>query len=149
MHIASTAFQDNESIPAEHSRNGGNISPPLTFSEVPVTAKSLVLVLDDPDVPGGLFTHWILYDMSPATLQIMPGELPLEGKQATNDFGQAAYGGPQPPSGTHRYVFRLFALDSALDGLRPTDKRPTLDAAIKGHIIGQAELTGVYAAEQA
>jgi hypothetical protein len=146
MHITSTVFQDGEEIPKEHSYDGGNQNPPLTFSEVPREAKSLVLIVEDPDAPSGTFTHWILYNMSPATLQIPKGQLPLETQQATNDFGQIGYGGPKPPSGTHRYAFKLFALDTTLDGVRPTDKRPVLDVAMKGHVIDQAQLVGIFSA---
>lgn len=145
MTITSTAFQNNEPIPPTHSYDGGNTSPPLTFSEVPPAAKSLVLVVEDPDAPTGLFTHWILYNMSPATLQIPPSGLPLTGAQATNDFGNPRYDGPKPPSGTHRYIFRLYALDIEL-GLRPEDRRPALETAQAGHIIDQAELIGTFAA---
>ncbi len=146
MHITSTAFQPNDPIPAEHSLKNGNVSPPLTFSEVPREAKSLLLIVEDLDVPSGVFTHWILYNMSPATLQIPKGGLPLETEQATNDFGEVGYGGPTPPSGTHRYVFRIMALDTTLDGLRVTDKRPAFDFAIKGHVIDRAELIGTFTA---
>lgn len=146
MHVTSTAFQEGEEIPPKHSLDGGNVSPPLTFSEVSVEAKSLVLILEDPDAPSGTFAHWILYNMSPATLQIPEGELPLEATQATNDFDQQAYGGPAPPSGRHRYVFKLYALDTELLDVRPEDKRPQIKAAIKGHIIDKAQLAGTYSA---
>lgn len=147
MHITSTAFQAKEPIPKEHAKDGDNISPPLTFSEVPPEAKSLALIVDDPDAPDGLFTHWIIYNMSPATLQIPAGGMPLEGTQATNDFGNQNYDGPMPPSGTHRYRFTFYALDIELEGLRPTDKRPQVMDAIEGHIIELAELVGMYSAE--
>lgn len=146
MNITSTAFQNNEPIPKEHGYHGGNVNPPLTFSEVPTETKSLVLILEDLDAPKGPFTHWILYNMSHATLQIPQGALPLETKQATNDFDQQGYGGPAPPSGMHRYVFRLYALDTLLDNVRPTDKRKVIDEAIKDHVIDQAELVGTFVA---
>lgn len=145
MHVTSTAFQQDEHIPNEYSFGGKNVNPPLTFSEVPAEAKSLALIVEDPDASGGVFTHWILYNISPAALQILPGELPMNAIPATNDFGQQAYNGPKPPSGTHRYVFKLFALDKALD-LHPTDKRPDLYAAIQNHTIAQAQLTGRFSA---
>src|SRR5262249_51196814 len=110
MTITSTAFQNNDPIPPEYGYDGRNVNPPLTFSEVPAEAKSLLLIVEDPDAPNGTFTHWILYNMSPATLQILEGQLPLGAQQATNDFGTPGYGGPKPPPGKpHRYVFRLFA----------------------------------------
>jgi Raf kinase inhibitor-like YbhB/YbcL family protein len=148
MTITSTAFQKDEHIPKEHSHAGGNVCPPLTFSEVPVEAKSLVLIVEDPDAPNGTFTHYIIYNMSPATLQIPLGSTPLEGTLATNDFGNQAYDGPAPPTGTHRYIFRLLALDTQLDGMRPTDGRKQLDQAIEGHVLKQAQLQGIYTADQ-
>ena len=146
MHVTSTAFQHGEPIPKEHSHAGDNISPPLTFSEVPAEAKSLVLIVEDPDAPNGTFTHWIIYNMSPATMQLAAGGLPLEGTQATSDWGEQKYNGPAPPHGTHKYNFKLFALDTELAGIRPTDKRKPIFEAMDGHIIDQAELSGTYSA---
>jgi Raf kinase inhibitor-like YbhB/YbcL family protein len=145
MNITSTVFRQNAPIAPKYGYNGRNVNPPLTFSEVPKEAKSLVLVLEDPDAVGGLFTHWILYNIPPATLQIPEGKIPLSAQEAANDFNKQGYGGPKPPSGTHRYVFKLFALDTALDIVQ-TDKRPELDAAIEGHVIAQARLTGTFSA---
>ena len=147
MTISSTAFQDGEPIPREYSRRGDNHNPPLTFSEVPTEAKSLVLIVEDPDAPNGTFTHWIVYDMSPATLQIPENGLPPTGRQATNDFGRQAYDGPQPPSGVHHYQFKLFALDQTLDNVRASDKRQQVLLALKSHMIDQAQITGRYTAE--
>jgi Raf kinase inhibitor-like YbhB/YbcL family protein len=146
MTITSTAFQKGEHIPKEHSHAGGNTSPPLTFSEVPVEAKSLILTLEDPDAPGGTFAHWIIYNMTPATLQIPAGGRPLEGVQATNGFGNQAYDGPAPPEGAHRYQFKLFALDAQLEGLRPADQLKQVYTAMEGHVIASAKLEGLYAA---
>lgn len=146
MTITSTAFQDNDHIPEEYSYDGRNINPPLTFSEIPEDTKSLVLIVDDPDAPGGTFTHWILYDMSPATLQVLEAELPIGAKQATNDYGNAGYGGPRPPSGTHRYYFKLFALDSTLDNVREQDKSAQVFQAMDGHIIDQTQIIGLFSA---
>lgn len=146
MTITSTAFQDNDFIPTEYSYDGSNINPPLTFSEVSPEAKSLALIVEDPDAPTGTFTHWILYNISPATLQIMEGELPIGAKQATNDFETRGYGGPRPPDGTHRYFFKLFALDTMLEDVHPEDKSEEIYGAMEGHVIDQAELVGLYAA---
>lgn len=146
MTITSTAFQDNDFIPVEYGFDGRNVNPPLTFSEVSPEAKSLVLIIEDPDAPGGIFTHWILYNISPATLQIMEDELPIGAKQATNDYGMQEYGGPRPPNGTHRYIFRLFALDTMLEDVQPEDRREDVYEAMEGHIIDQAELVGLFAA---
>lgn len=146
MTITSTAFENNEFLPEEYSKDGQNINPPLTFSEVSTDAKSLVLIVEDPDAPNGVFTHWILYNMSPGTLQILEGELPKGAMVATNDFGNQAYDGPKPPSGTHRYVFKLFALDTLLENVRQQDRRSELYNAMEGHVIDEAEITGLYAA---
>lgn len=144
MTITSTAFQDNDPIPEEYGYDSRNVNPPLTFSEVPVEAKSLVLIVEDSDAPNGVFTHWILYNISPATLQIMEGQLPTGAKQAMNDFGMQAYGGPKPPLGTHRYEFKLFALDTALSDVRPDYRRQEIYSLMEGHVIEQAEITGLF-----
>lgn len=145
MNITSTAFQPNEPIPPEYGYHGRNVNPPLTFSEVPKEAKSLVIIFEDLDTVNGTFTHWILYNISPATLQILEDKIPLSAQEAANDFNKKGYGGPKPPSGTHRYVFKLFALDTALNIVQ-TDKRPELDAAIEGHVIAKAKLMGTFSA---
>jgi len=146
MTITSTAFENNDPISEEYGYDGRNTNPPLTFSEVPPEAKSLVLIVEDPDAPGGMFTHWILYNIAPATLQILEGELPINAMQATNDFGTKNYGGPRPPQGTHRYFFRLFALDSTLQNILPDARREDVYDAMNGHIIDQAELVGLFSA---
>ncbi|MGI9027804.1 MAG: YbhB/YbcL family Raf kinase inhibitor-like protein [Candidatus Saccharimonadales bacterium] len=148
MQITSTYFQDGEPIPERFSRKGEDINPAVTFSEISPEAKSLALVIEDPDAPNGIFTHWILYNMSPGTLQITDGELPVSGQQGRNDYGDTKYGGPQPPSGTHRYFFKLFALDTMLS----TDsefKRPEFDEAIDGHVIDEVSIMGIYSANDA
>ncbi|PYK12407.1 MAG: YbhB/YbcL family Raf kinase inhibitor-like protein [Verrucomicrobia bacterium] len=142
MKITSSAFQQGGNIPPKFTCDGGDTSPPLQIAEVPSGAKSLALVVDDPDAPSGLFTHWMVWNISPQTNAISEGSAP-KGVQGKNDFGKTAYGGPCPPSGTHRYYFRLFALDRELD-LPAGTKRVQLDAAMKGHLIGQAELMGRY-----
>src|SRR6201993_3488928 len=128
--ITSSAFQEGGNIPSKFTCDGGDSSPPLRLAEIPSGAKSLVLVVDDPDAPSGLFTHWIVWNISPQTNSIAEGSKP-KGVHGTNDFGKSGYGGPCPPSGTHRYYFRIFALDRELD-LPPSTKRSQLDAAIKG-----------------
>lgn len=142
MKITSSAFQQSANIPSKFSCDGADTSPLLQISDVPSEAKSLVLIVDDPDAPSGLFTHWSVWNISPQTSTIAEGSTP-KGMQGTNDFGKSGYGGPCPPSGTHRYHFRIFALDRELD-LRPGAKRGQLDAAMKGHVIAQGELMGRY-----
>src|SRR5439155_23476142 len=115
MKIESPAFAHGASMPEKYSKRGGNVSPPLVFSEVPVSAKSLVLIMDDPDAPHGRFTHWLVFDLDPKTEEIGEDHAPHNARQGTNDWGQAEYGGPKPPLGEHRYFFRLYALDEKID----------------------------------
>lgn len=143
MTITSTAFQNGDDIPKEYTTDGDNINPPLTFSEVPGNAKSLVLIVDDPDAPHPPFTHWMLYDMSPATLQILEHSTPQTGKQGKNGFAKNTYGGPAPPNGTHRYFFKLFALDTVLK-LPEGATRQELDTAINGHILEDTAIMARY-----
>ena len=142
MKITSSAFQEGGNIPSKFSCDGADTSPPLQITDVPSGAKSLVLIVDDPDAPSGLFTHWTAWNISPQTSTIAEGSTP-KGVQGTSDFGKSGYGGPCPPSGTHRYYFKIFALDRELD-LPSGAKRRQLDAAMKGHVIAQGELMGRY-----
>jgi hypothetical protein len=142
MKVTSSAFQQGGNIPPKFTCDSGDTSPPLQIAEVPSGAKSLVLVVDDPDAPSGLFTHWIVWNIPPQTNAITEGNAP-KGVHGTNDFGKSGYGGPCPPSGTHRYYFKIFALDRELD-LPPGTKRSQLDAALKGHVVAQGELMGRY-----
>jgi len=142
MKITSSAFQQGGNIPSKFSCDGANTNPPLQISDAPREVKSLVLIVDDPDAPSGLFTHWAIWNISPQTSTIAEGSTP-KGIQATNDFGRSGYGGPCPPSGTHRYYFKIFALDRELD-LPFGAKRSQLDAAMKGHVIARGELMGRY-----
>src|SRR5881398_3770035 len=142
MKVTSSAVQEGANIQSKFSCDGANTSPPLQISDVPSEAKSLVLIVDDPDAPSGLFTHWPVWNISTQTSTIAEGSTP-KGVQGTNDFGKSGYGGPCPPSGAHRYYFRVFALDRELD-LHSGAKRSQLDAAMKGHVIAQGELMGRY-----
>jgi Raf kinase inhibitor-like YbhB/YbcL family protein len=143
MKITSAAFQENGNIPAKFTCDGADVNPALHVEATPVGAKSLVLIVDDPDAPSGLFTHWIVWNIDPKTTEIGESATLQGGVQGTNDFGKSGYGGPCPPSGTHRYYFKIFALDRMLD-LKPTAKRAELDAAMRGHVIAQGELMGRY-----
>jgi Raf kinase inhibitor-like YbhB/YbcL family protein len=143
MTITSTAVQANGHILPDYTCDGRNNSPPLTFSEIPDDATSLALIVEDPDAPHGVFVHWLLYDMSPATLQIPENGQPMTGKVGVNDFGQLGYGGPCPPSGTHRYIFSLYALDDTLD-LPEGATKDQLQTAMHGHMIASAQLIGSY-----
>jgi Raf kinase inhibitor-like YbhB/YbcL family protein len=146
MKITSSVFQQGGNIPSKFTCDGADTSPPLQIQEVPPTAKSLVLIVDDPDAPSGLFTHWIIWNISPQASTIAEGSAP-KGVEGLNDFGKSRYGGPCPPSGTHRYFFKIFALDKELD-LPAGSKRAQLDAAMKGHVIAQGELMGRYSRQK-
>jgi hypothetical protein len=136
--IASSAFQPGSMIPAKFSCKGANENPPLEFNGVPAGAKSLALILDDPDAPGGVFNHWLVWNIDPATRQIAANAAPAGAVQGENDFGKSGYGGPCPPS-LHRYFFRIFALDRKLD-LKSGARRSALGSAMTGHVIGRGEL---------
>ena len=143
MKITSPAFREGGAIPAKFSRDGGNVSPELNVSGAPAEAKSLVLIVDDPDAPVGLFTHWLVWNIDAKTTRIAERSVPSGAVQGTNDFPGARYDGPQPPSGTHRYYFRIFALDQVLN-LADGAKRKELEAAMKGHVIAQGQLMGRF-----
>src|SRR5881398_3306640 len=143
MKISSSAFQEGGTIPEKFSKNGQNVSPELRIEGAPAEAKSLALIVDDPDAPVGLFTHWLVWNIDPKTTEIAESSAPNGAVQGTNDYPNLGYGGPQPPSGTHRYYFKIFALDQTLD-LRSGAKRQELDKAMSGHVIAQGELMGRY-----
>jgi Raf kinase inhibitor-like YbhB/YbcL family protein len=143
MKITTTVFQEGGNIPSKFTCDGADANPPLRFEGVPAEGKSLALIVDDPDAPGGLFTHWLVWNIDPNTTAIEENSVPSKGVQGKNDFGKSGYGGPCPPSGTHRYFFRIFALDRQLD-LAAGSKRAQLDAQMRGHIMAQGELMGRY-----
>jgi Raf kinase inhibitor-like YbhB/YbcL family protein len=141
MRISATAFEDGGNIPAKYTCDGENISPPLRFSDVPAAAKSLALIVEDPDAPRGTFVHWIVWGMAPNTRESAEDRVPGEALEIENGFGREGYGGPCPPSGMHRYYFRLFALDT--NDLPPPDARQ-FHQAVSGHILEEAILMGRY-----
>ena len=143
MKIASSAFQNGAEIPSKYSRDGGNANPPLHIEGTPSNTKSLVLIVDDPDAPVGSFTHWVVWNIDPTTKEIPEKSKPQGAVEGTNDYPMVGYGGPQPPSGTHYYYFKIFALDKVLD-LRVGAKRRELEKEMEGHVIAQAELMGRY-----
>ena len=143
MKITSSAFHEGGDIPSKFTCDESDTSPPLQITGIPSEAKSLVLIADDPDAPGGLFTHWLVWNIPPQTSSIAEGSAP-QGVQGANDFGKSGYRGPCPPPGRHRYSFKIFALDRELE-LRSGAKRSQVDAAMKGHVIAQGELVGRYA----
>jgi Raf kinase inhibitor-like YbhB/YbcL family protein len=148
LKLMSRAFQNQGVIPEKYSKQGGNISPPLAWTGVPEETTSLALIMDDPDAPSGVFVHWLVYGISPHTTELeegLPptGQLPNGARQGVNGYGDLGYGGPQPPSGTHRYFFHLYALDTDTD-LPAGLTRQELDGAIEGHVIEEAQLMGRY-----
>ena len=144
--ISSPAFATSESIPAKHAYRGQNISPELRIGNVPANARSLVLIIDDPDSPSGLWTHWLVWNLPAQTTSLPEGELPPNAVEGKNSFGHVHYDGPAPHSGTHRYFFHLYALDIALS-LSPGSDREALLAAMEGHVVGTGETFGVYTAQ--
>ena len=143
MKITSQAFTEGQSIPEQFTMYGKNRIPPLHLEDIPEKARSLALIVDDPDAPGGLFTHWLIWNIDPAMTQIAEKSVPHGAVEGTSDFGKPGYGGPCPPSGTHRYFFRVFALDQTLE-LKPGAKRSALERAMKGHVTAQGEMMGRF-----
>lgn len=144
----SPAFQQGEMIPGKYTCDGENISPALAWDPLPAAAKSLCLICDDPDAPSGTWVHWVVYNI-PATVKSLPEGMPAKEKlpegacQGISDFGSFGYGGPCPPGGTHRYFFKLYALDTVL-ALSGKVTKKQLEAAMQGHVVGQGELMGKY-----
>ena len=147
MQLASPDFRDGEMIPAEFTCDGKNWNPALNWSGIPAAAKSLALIVDDPDAPAGTWTHWLVWNLPPKLTGIVKGTMLEYAVQGRNDFGDARYGGPCPPSGTHRYFFKLYALDARLD-LPQGASRKAMEAAMKGHVLATAVLMGRYAKQR-
>lgn len=147
MKITSQAFTEGGKIPQKYTKNGENRIPPIHLEDVPREAKSLALIVDDPDAPRGTFNHWLLFNLDPGTTDIKEDVVPVMATQGRNDFGEIEYDGPKPPSGEHRYFFRAFALDTVLPLSRGV-KRPDLEKEMKDHVVDQATLMGRYSAGQ-
>ena len=144
MKLSSPDFSDGGNIPEGFTCEGKDVSPTLTIAGVPKEAKSLALIVDDPDAPRGSFTHWLMWNIVPTLTEIVGNKPPAHAVQGVNEFGKSKYSGPCPPSGVHRYYFRLYALDTNV-ALPPKSKRKAVDSAIKGHILAEATLMGRYA----
>lgn len=144
MTLESSEFLTEQDIPERYTCDGADISPPLTIIEPPTGAESLVLIVEDPDAGSEPFVHWIVWDINPLVEEIQEDSLPEGGTEGNNSFGTTTYGGPCPPSGTHRYFFRLYALDTLL-GLASDSKKDEVLASMEGHILDEAEpLVGLY-----
>jgi Raf kinase inhibitor-like YbhB/YbcL family protein len=141
--ITASGFKQGEAIPVKYAQKGGNLSPELHFGTEPANAVSLVLIVDDLDAPTGVWTHWLVWGLRPDTSGIPEGRLPAGAIQGKNSFGHTGYDGPVPPSGTHRYFFHIFALDTAIT-LSAGSDRAALEAAMKGHIVGKGVTFGTY-----
>ena len=143
MKILSSDFTGGGLVPEKFTCDGQNISPNLKIEEASENTKSFALIMDDPDAPSGTFVHWLMWNISSETAQILEGELPASVAQGTNSGGKVGYMGPCPANGTHHYVFKLYALDNTLD-LSPESKKAELESAMQGHIIESAQLVGLY-----
>lgn len=147
MRLISPAFSQEEQMPQEYTCEAENVSPPLQVAEVPSEAKSLALIVDDPDAPSATWTHWLVWNVGPGTAEIMEDTVPEGAIVGTNDFKKAEYNGPCPPSGTHRYVFKVYALDTVLD-LEEGADRGELEEAMEEHILDSAELVGLFTKDE-
>jgi Raf kinase inhibitor-like YbhB/YbcL family protein len=144
MKISSTVFANNENIPSKFTCDGESVNPPLEIENVPENARSLALILDDPDAPiTGGFVHWVVFNISPDTKEIKENSVPENAIEGTTSTGKPGFVGPCPPSGTHHYQFKLYALDSDLD-LGPSAKRGDVEKAMENHILDQVILIGLY-----
>lgn len=143
MKLTSAAFPGNGEIPSKYTCDGQDISPPLNIEGVPAGAKSLVLIVDDPDAPVGDWVHWLVWNIKPDTKEIPENAIPDGSVQGTTDFGKPGWGGPCPPFGIHHYQFKLYALDAELS-LPPSAKKADLEKAVSPHTIDSAMLVGLY-----
>jgi Raf kinase inhibitor-like YbhB/YbcL family protein len=148
MELTSTAFTEGGMIPAKYTCDGMDISPPLSWENIPEGTKSFAIICDDPDAPVGIWVHWVIYNLLPEVKELseaIPAQRMLAdgSMQGLNDFRKIGYGGPCPPGGTHRYYFKLYALDIMLD-LEGEPTKSDLEAAMQGHILKQCQIMGRY-----
>ncbi len=143
LNISSPAFEMHGLIPAKYTCDGLNVNPPLVIGGVPSGTKSLALIVDDPDAPMGMWVHWVVWNMNPTTREIKENSVANGAVEGVNDFRRNAYGGPCPPSGTHRYFFKLYALDAILE-ISPKTNKAGLESEMKGHVLTKVEFVGIY-----
>ena len=141
--ITSPAFADGQPIPARFTADGANISPQLEIAGPPPGTACFALIVDDPDAPMGTWVHWVAWNIPASTTAIPEGRLPAGSMEGRNSWGRTGYGGPSPPSGTHRYHFKLYAVDRPLELPRTADKQTLIDV-MEGHVLARAQLTGTY-----
>lgn len=147
MKLTSTAFENGGTIPRKYGYKNDNHSPPLTITEIPKDAKSLALIMDDPDAMGAvgkIWVHWIVWNIGTNSTEIKENSLPPDSVEGTTDFNEAGYGGPAPPDKEHTYVFKLYALDEKLNLPKGSTKKQ-LEDAMDGHILSETKLEGKYA----
>lgn len=145
MKISSPAFITGGSLPSRFGREEGNVSPPLQLAEIPPDAASIALIMEDPDAPRGTFTHWLVWNIPANAGELPEDHLPAGAIVGKNDFGDVGYGGPRPPSGTHRYYFHAYALDCRLE-LPAGAARPELEQAMEKHVLENATIMGRFSA---
>lgn len=143
LSITSPAFSQNGMIPKRYTCDGDDVSPPLVIGNIPEGTKSLALIVDDPDAPAGIWVHWVVWNIDAGTREIPENTVPPGALQGTTDFGKQKYGGPCPPSGTHRYFFKLYALNAPL-AIAAGARKAKLEEAMGGQLLGKAELIGLY-----
>jgi Raf kinase inhibitor-like YbhB/YbcL family protein len=147
MNLLSPVFSRGDPLPRHFAKEHGNKSPPLYFLDVPKEAKTLALIMNDPDAPSGTFTHWVLFDLPADVRELAEGDTPAAAVSGRNDYGDLGYGGPRPPSGTHRYFFRAYALDTKLNLAEGASAKDVEDA-METHVLENAELMGRYSADR-
>ena len=147
LKVTSPAFENNKSIPSKYGCDGENVNPPVRIENVPAGTRSLAMVFDDQDAPRGTYVHWILWNMDPGIKEIQENSVPPGAVQGLNDFKKNSYGGPCPPTRPHKYVFKVYALDTVLE-LSPKSSKAELEKAMEGHRIAQGQLLGVYKREK-
>jgi len=143
LKISSPVFENNGYMPEKYTCDGKNSNPPLVIENVPSKAKSLALIVDDPDAPRGTWVHWVLWNITPETKEIKENAVTTGATQGLNDFRIHDYRGPCPPSGTHRYFFKMYALDTILN-LNSSATKTDMEKAMQGHILEQAQIIGLY-----
>lgn len=143
--LASSAFKDNGAIPEKYTCKGENISPPLEISDVPEGTGSFAIIMHDPDAPSGDFTHWTIWNIDPSVTKFEENIVPATATEGQTEFGKMGYGGPCPPSGTHHYIFDLYALKTKLN-LPAGSSRAQLETSMQGQIVAQTKLVGLVSA---
>ncbi|MBN2093805.1 MAG: YbhB/YbcL family Raf kinase inhibitor-like protein [Candidatus Zambryskibacteria bacterium] len=143
LKITSVAFEEGGKIPSKYTCDGENINPPFKIENIPPEAKSLALIADDPDAPSGVWVHWTVWNIDPNINKITEGNVPKGAIEGQTSFGNSGYGGPCPPSGSHHYLFKFYALDTKLD-LPVETNNDELEGFIRNHLIASGGLTGIY-----